>query len=855
MPDLSLSEFAATFDRAALQPKLAEAEQQRRMILEKFPRETLGTLEIKNYADDRDDRGTLSWLLAGGSQALGKIRGVAFNAVGIHHLRGSGLYRSSFKDTEDAEKDWIKLREGLVKCCELVESGQWAAINKVPYALNIPSVRTKLLFVYFPDQVLPIYGSTEVAHFMEALGVPPEEGEGKWSAVHNRRLLEYLRSLPELQGWTTLEMVMLLRAWNPMEISREPRVFKVAPGEDAVFWDQCLAQGMMILGWGKTGDLSGAKSRGDVRSALEPAGYYEDKATLTRKVREVWDFVSVKVGDIIVANKGTSQILGVGTVVEPGYEYLSLPLNGSDDFQHAVHVEWDASKEMIIPAQKEWAFATVKELTGELKRLVLNGPSAIPHSTLNPPAMPALNRILYGPPGTGKTHRVIREAAAICGSGMLTEGEAKAVYDKVSAEGRVRLVTFHQSFGYEDFIEGIRPMMDEGGAARFEVRDGVFKEIAMEALFACLERTTSLNAKNSFEDRWRALAVEINNTGELEIPGLKDVVWRLSTTERGNLRAINKETQKEMGCYHSSMAVVWQKLNPMPRVTSTDVSQALGKGAHFGVVAAVYNYLQNISPLTVAKEQRSSHEPSFVAGDVNAIGVAESYLKLGPASGWQLRADKNYPPYVLVIDEINRGNISRIFGELITLIEDDKRHGASNALQVMLPSSREPFTVPPNLFLLGTMNTADKSLALLDVALRRRFEFEELAPDFEVCGGLSPEMKAVLTRINERIELRKDRDHRIGHAFFMGVSDEAGFNHAFRRKVVPLLQEYFFNDIDGARFVLGEESRKDGGGFLRPLRASVETRLQRNHWRWFTDEQPGMDCWQQLQINFGSADS
>jgi 5-methylcytosine-specific restriction protein B len=233
--------------------------------------------------------------------------------------------------------------------------------------------------------------------------------------------------------------------------------------------------------------------------------------------------------------------------------------------------------------------------------------------------------------------------------------------------------------------------------------------------------------------------------------------------------------------------------------------------------------------------------------------VVENYLAVGPASGWQLRADKNYPPYVLIIDEINRGNISRIFGELITLIEDDKRNGESNALVATLPCSQEAFTVPPNLYLLGTMNTADKSLALLDVALRRRFEFNELAPNFSVCEGLPDEMREVMEIMNHRLEIRKDRDHRIGHAFFIGVTDAAGFTRVFRRKVVPLLQEYFFNDIDGARYVLGEEENEDAKGFLRPL--DGHSRYQRNRWRWFTDEEPEMDCWSKLSETLGGADA
>ena len=199
---------------------------------------------------------------------------------------------------------------------------------------------------------------------------------------------------------------------------------------------------------------------------------------------------------------------------------------------------------------------------------------------------------------------------------------------------------------------------------------------------------------------------------------------------------------------------------------------------------------------------------------------------------------------IVLIDEINRADLSSVFGELMYALE-------YRGEEVQVPHFGG-FRIPKNVFLIGTMNTADKSLALLDVALRRRFEFRELAPDFTACADLPEEMRAVLKRLNERMELRKDRDHRIGHAFFMGVKNVGDFNRAFVRKVVPLLQEYFFNDIDGARFVLGEIGRESEPGFLRQITAaSADAKYQRNRWRWFTDEQPEMDCWERLQNNLG----
>lgn len=466
-----------------------------------------------------------------------------------------------------------------------------------------------------------------------------------------------------------------------------------------------------------------------------------------------------------------------------------------------------------------------------------------------------INVILYGPPGTGKTYETIERSVKLIAPDFSGDHAAhKRKFDDLRREGRVEFITFHQSYSYEDFIEGIRPVVDvseESGSPRYECRPGAFKRLACNALFDCLETAEAAKQLVPFDVLWKALLSQIESDPEAKYPGLSEKTsYQLTVTPKGNLEGVNVISDKRFLCSRKILEQVFNAKRSQDSVTVSDVMEVVARGCHSQLVAAVFNELRRVEKSQFAgKTQLQQHTAYSEEEKAEAV---QRYLADGEKSGYQLKPESQWNQYVLVIDEINRGNISKILGELITLIEPDKRLRTGdnqNTLVVTLPYSGERFAVPANLHVLATMNTADKSIALVDVALRRRFDFKELAVDLSVCKQLTGSMRSALQELNRRIVLRKDRDHQIGHAYFVSVADDASFNQRFRSQIIPLLQEYFYNDWEGLRYILAENSTAEGL-FIRKVSGS-EVKEARTKWQWFFDAgTAGMNCLEALCSNY-----
>ncbi|MGW1532281.1 AAA family ATPase [Streptomyces aureus] len=689
---------AAEFDRKAAAERETSAADERKQVLDLFPLDEWPTLPLERYAlglDPSPAGATYCRLMEFGTQSLGSIRGGSA-AKHIMYRHNSGEWRLAAPLRGLAPQDaWQQLRGQFVRAFEAMDDGDFEVLDDLEVLRFGPALVTKSLATYYPEHFLPVYSAEHMRRFLALLGGTAQADSPAWRS--NRRLLELVRSRPEFEGWTGHEVMdFLYRDFDPRP--RQRTIWKIAPGERGRLWEECRDGGFVCVGWDELGDLSAFQSDTELKAALDERWPRSSGGSLTT-ARRLLAFRDLEAGDRVVANRGTDEILATGTV---SGSYRFAP--DRTEYQHVVPVNWEASHaQKLAKPQHGWrsTFAKVDPTLFARFTAHRTGDSApASASQMTPPVtvpedvqtvLDALKRkgqvILHGPPGTGKTRLALSAALALAGRAELITAEAAqraAAQAEVLGGERIRMVTFHPSYGYEDFVEGFKP--------------------------------------------------DLSATG----PGLT-----LSLTD---------------GLFHA-----------------------------------------------LCTQASAQPEQTFL----------------------------------LIVDEINRGDLPRIFGELITLLELDKR-----GLPLSLPVSKRSFSVPPNIRIIGTMNTADRSISHLDAAVRRRFAFLPVGPDPEaVSGTVGPlDLAAFFESLNTRITRHLDADHQMGHAYFLldgePVSTEDDLAAAFHHEVIPLLEDYCLGRADLLHRVLGSLVDADTGRpslmSAQDLAAALATE--------FTSGDPGPDA-------------
>ena len=456
------------------------------------------------------------------------------------------------------------------------------------------------------------------------------------------------------------------------------------------------------------------------------------------------------------------------------------------------------------------------------------------------------NVIFYGPPGTGKTYTTAKRAVEICKTESEKEltdySEIMEKYNELKKKNRIEFITFHQSYGYEEFIEGIKPIVlneddeseDESennqesktnikieNDIKYDIVDGIFKKFCDNARKAIIETD--------------------NNNDNNDIP-LEAIVWKV--TVRGEVRedCFNNSRVRIDWNFDDAGAVGFvEEVKKGDIIITTDGSRTKINGIAVviddkGYILAgeerdtttrnvkwlaknIDENIKNINKEKMLHRRTVARVPNMKVEDIIKLAKEKNQEELS-----KIVIKENKDPYVFIIDEINRGNISKIFGELITLIEPTKRSGKKECISTKLPYSKEEFTIPDNVYIIGTMNTADRSIALMDTALRRRFKFEEMLPNYDLLKdifvedeGVKVNIGAMLKVINERIEYLYDREHTIGHAVFLELKENNNIDkleNIFKKSVIPLLQEYFYEDYEKIRIVLGDNAKDEDEQFI-----------------------------------------
>jgi 5-methylcytosine-specific restriction protein B len=674
----SLAGHIANFDREAAGRAADRAEEERRRVLEEFPLEIWAELPLERYALGPAAYGGPGYsfcrLMEYSTNAFGSIRGgSAAKHIVYQHRTGEWRIVPSALRGLSVREAWAAVRTEFVTAFGAAYEKAYERIDELESLSYGQALTTKALAVYFPGEFLPIFSASHVRHFTTLLGGQPQReyssGVRTWRA--NRELLELVRKTPQFEGWRLHEVMQFLYAFHDPR-PKDRLVWKIAPGERASLWDDCLTHRRIRIGWDEVGSLGQYESDQELKEALDTYWPHSTGGNL-RLARQLLAFRDLESGDLIVANRGKSEVLAVGTVAE-GYSFDP----DVETHRHTVGVDWDTSYAQLFDSPRHAWQQTFAKVPATLWREIRRGRKAALTEAVGPESetdsgaeLPDSVRkvrdllahkgqvVLQGPPGTGKTRLALSVALALAGRGDQIEAppaERAAALAELSrvpegaAAAHLTMVTFHPSYGYEDFVEGFKPAAAADGAGlNLTMTDGLFRRVCTAA-------------------------------------------------------------------------------------------------------------------------EAAPHDT-----------------------------------FLIVVDEINRGDLPRVLGELITLLELDKRGSVS----VTLPTSGRQQTVPPNVRIIGTMNSADRSVGHIDAAIRRRFAFFDVPPDLDVLDGEVEGLGLAdfLEGLNAKLDISFGPDHLLGQAYLLSgdrpLITAEQLSNAFHHEIVPLVADYCLGQPDLLRSVLG----------------------------------------------------
>ena len=810
------------FDRSSLSEGLQKVEEERTQVITRFPLEDWPTMPLERYALGLRAKDTFCWWMEWGTKHLGSIRGGSSEKHLIFRHQTKGWVFDSAYQNEQAA--WEAIRGAFVNAFQLAQYGQFDEIDTLEPFKRGYAIVVKVMYVYFPEKFLPIYSADHTAHFLQVLKHPLIGRSSEWRGVRlNRALLEAVQGQPGLKGLSHLEVMRFLYQFYDPRIAQ--RIVKIAPGEDAKYWEECLAGGYICVqeaNWDEIGDLRDYESEESfIVDFVKHNPQYTSRTLANKKAQELWMLRELEAGDLIVANKGTSHVLAVGIVKDPGYKWNPERAEA----WHTVEVDWDTSVEGEIEPQQRWESVTVAKVSRELyQKIITRKLPTTPNVTRlpSPPVDPSFHEIaealerkgqviLYGPPGTGKTYTARRFAVWWLRHHNRFDREALPADPETFSEAEKTLTTVQLNR---------RVWWVVANPARWK----------WDPLFANKRGGFSYGRIKRHYPRVQRgdLVIGYQANPDKRIVALARVSRKFGPDEDGQPGVGIVPVAK------ISQGLTFDELLSDPVLKGSEPMRSNNQGTLFALTddeaRHLFTRLGEKNP--ALSEQVELGEDEDVIGQLTFLTFHPSYtyedfiegFKPNPSESGngslQLRLEDGLfkrvcrqaqanpqKSYLVLIDEINRANIAKVFGELITLLEKDKR-----GLSVMLPQSKEAFTIPGNVYLLATMNTADKSIKLLDAALRRRFAFKELMPDSELLRGATINgllLDVFLEELNRRIARTEGREKQIGHAYLLEadkpIESVEEFARRFQQEILPLLQEYCYDDYAELAQYIGEK--------------------------------------------------